>query len=243
MLRFCAALTSLRIFRWVTLGFLVIAHTHEDLDGAYGQITVKLSFEQFNDPNEVLECLQRIVDAAGIDSQTSCGRNAVYKLDQVALWDTWAANLGVTFADHTGPDAPHFFKFCSRSDLGFCDGGIPGAAAVEGGTTPEWAAHIPRDTPSSGEDVMLVTKHLLSSQRALQVVGVIPAGRRANLPLPAQPAGVQARNARPDAAEFIRSAEKAYSQGAINSTARNSNTSGTSNVSILTPPIKRPLFV
>jgi hypothetical protein len=42
MLVFFALLTTYKVFKEVQLGFLIIGHTHEDIDGSFGFLSKKL---------------------------------------------------------------------------------------------------------------------------------------------------------------------------------------------------------
>jgi hypothetical protein len=39
---FLSLLTSRRVFDIVEVGFLLVGHTHEDIDGTYGRLSTKL---------------------------------------------------------------------------------------------------------------------------------------------------------------------------------------------------------
>jgi hypothetical protein len=43
MLKWAIKLVGLGVFKWITLAYLRKGHTHIDIDGTYGQITVRLS--------------------------------------------------------------------------------------------------------------------------------------------------------------------------------------------------------
>ena len=83
MLKFAIALVATGVFRWVTLGYLIIGHTHIGLDATYGQLTTKLSQVEFDDDMECVEYLNRFAAELGIDKHSRAHAIA-YKLDEVA---------------------------------------------------------------------------------------------------------------------------------------------------------------
>ena len=117
VIKFATALVAKGIFRWVSLGYLVVGHTHDLVDQSFGQLTVKLSFEEFDDANECVAKLDRIVNELNIDA-SSRGVARAYKLDQVPDWEEWWDPAGVKFSKMTGHMAPHLMRICLREDLG-----------------------------------------------------------------------------------------------------------------------------
>ena len=99
------------------LAYLITGHTHETLDGAFGQITVKLSTRQFSDDIQVATILQELLGELGIDK---CSREAAkaYKLQEAADWVEWWSELDLTLSALTGPDTPHWFRICRLRGLG-----------------------------------------------------------------------------------------------------------------------------
>jgi hypothetical protein len=89
-------------------------------------------------------------------------------LDHVASWETLVEPINTTFERHGGPNAPHIFKFFSRSELQFelqhaCPPGTEQPVIVD--FEPHVAQH-PRD-------VFFMTKQYMSS-RPLQFQACCP---------------------------------------------------------------------
>ena len=42
-----------------------------------------------------------------------------YKLDEPPEWFHWAEMVDLTMSNLIGPEAPHYFRICLRSQLGF----------------------------------------------------------------------------------------------------------------------------
>ena len=57
MVNWAAKLVAMNVFEWVTLSYLITGHTHEDIDGTFGQLTVKLAAEEFDDDAQVIAIL------------------------------------------------------------------------------------------------------------------------------------------------------------------------------------------
>ena len=190
MRKFAISLVAKGVFRWTTLGFLITGHTHIGLDATYGQITLKLSHEEFDDDMECVELLSRFVTEVGIDKQ-SRDHAIAYKLDEVARWDEWWDQLGCTFSNLTGPDAPHYFRVCLRKDLGEVDA-VPHDRRQE--------LRCPSENigdPPQAEDIMLVVKSRLHDLDVKQVVQVLPAALRTRVFRLPQPRGLCTRRAVP----------------------------------------------
>ena len=52
IIMWAAMLVALGVFRWVTLAYHQVGHTHEDIDGTFGQACAKLFAEMFEDDQE-----------------------------------------------------------------------------------------------------------------------------------------------------------------------------------------------
>ena len=86
-------------FRWISLGFLRKAHSHEDVDQVFGQVARMLRGKCFNSPEELIQLLRT---CAGSDlSKSPQGKRfrgttaCVFKLDQVAQWKPWVRQLAI----------------------------------------------------------------------------------------------------------------------------------------------------
>ena len=109
---------ALGIFVGVTLAYLITGHTHENIDGTFGQITVKLSAKEFDDDDEdVIRLLTQILADVGIDKGAKENVQA-YKLDESADWRSWMGETQLSLSRLTGPQAPHWFRICRLRDLG-----------------------------------------------------------------------------------------------------------------------------
>ena len=117
ILKWACKLVALGIFQWVSLNYLISGHTHEDIDGTFGQLTVKLSALEFDNDEDVVMLLMQLAGALGIE-QSSKRASLAYKMDEAASWETWWDDLAVSYTQMTGPRAPHVFKICLRKDLG-----------------------------------------------------------------------------------------------------------------------------
>jgi hypothetical protein len=178
MVNFTAKLVALGVFQWVTLAYLITGHTHENLDGTFGQLTVKLSALEFDSDTEVLVILHRLLGDLGIDRAS---RNAAkaYKLDEAADWQEWWGETGLSLSRLTGPDAPHWFHVCRLKDMGETD--VP-------------LTSVPGMPPPLPDDVVMVVKERMASVSAHQVLRLLPANACQNL-VRVQPRGLHSRRA------------------------------------------------
>ena len=180
MVRFAAKVVALRAFESVTLAYLITGHTHENLDGTFGQITVKLSAREFSDDVEVVTILQELLRGLGID-KGSRGAAKAYKLDEAADWKEWQGELDLALSALTGPDAPHWFRICRLRDLGQAAGETDVAL-----TSP------PGMPDACQDDVVMAVKDRVASARVDQVVRLVSAQACASLTLE-QPQGLNCR--------------------------------------------------
>lgn len=116
IVKFAAKLVALKVFRSVTLSYLVTGHTHENIDGTFGQVTVKLSATEFDSADDVVRILNGLLKDLGIDPGARRATSS-YKLDEVADWQEWFNETGLALSRLTGPLAPHWFRICHRQDL------------------------------------------------------------------------------------------------------------------------------
>jgi hypothetical protein len=189
MLKFAVALVSLGVFRWVTLAYLITGHTHNPLDGTFGEIAVRLSCHEFDDDRACVELLNRFVKDLGID-ETSRTHAKAYKHDESAKWDDWWDQLELSFSNLTGPDAPHYFRVCLRRDIGSEAIPLPHVANREmaiGSEAPlTWAVDNP-------DDIVVVIKERMASLRVSQVIALVPAALRRRMLRCPQPQGIHSR--------------------------------------------------
>ena len=200
---FAVKLVALSVFEWVTLSYLVTGHTHENIDGTFGQLTVKLAATEFNSAKEVVAILSKLFKDLGVDPGARANARA-YKLDEVADWHDWWDELGLNLSRLTGPEAPHWFRICRRKDLGT----LPNTQAER--TTP-WQV-FPGNAPAAADDVMLVVKDRMASPDVLQVLTVLPAAAALGLRL-RQPRGLGGRKAIREVAKLVRTATDLHAKG------------------------------
>ena len=187
----------------MTLAYLISGHTHENIDGTFGQITVRLAASEFASATAVVRLLGDLLKGLGIDPGARGGTLA-YKLDQVADWHDWWGELDLSLSRLTGPLAPHFFRLCRRRDLGAAPGG--------GSETALPAQPLPGAPPPALDDVMLVVKDRMADQQVLQVATLLPAAT-ADALRRRQPIGTRDRKAVEAKAVIARTAHDLHAKG------------------------------
>jgi hypothetical protein len=195
----------------VTLNYLTIGHTHDDLDATFGQITVRLSEFEFDDDTDVVSILMLMLGDLGIE-ESSRRASRAYKLDTAASWEDWWEEIRLNFSQLTGPRAPHSFRVCTRLDLGNCTGGH--------GELEVRAEPLVNGPPERGGDVVVVVKHYMHSKRVSQVFTAWPESSCAALCR--QPAGTHKRRPVGDAdrKKLMKKAEELYRVRQIEAKAR-----------------------
>ena len=98
----------------MTLSYLITGHTHEEIDGTFGQLTVKMAAEEWDDDNQLLSMLRRLLRSLGTD-QPSREAAMARKLDEAADRHGWWSENNLSLNYMIGPDAPHWVKLCSVS--------------------------------------------------------------------------------------------------------------------------------
>jgi len=152
------------VFRSTVFQYLRKAHTHDDIDGTFGQLTTELGYTEFHDVEELLEVLQRKIKNLGIDSASKANSTA-YEIAECADWASWSNSVPAVFKNHGGPQAPHTFKFVRRDDLGKELEGIPLNARP-------CVDDLPSDFAKHDNDVVLITRGYMSDRDILQVTTV-----------------------------------------------------------------------
>ena len=216
MVKWMVTLVGLGIFSWVALCFFQVGHTHSPLDGTYGQLCVKLSFESWDDDKECVLLLQRMLANLGVDEGSRLGAMA-YKLDESSDWEEWWNQCPAQFSDLCGSEAPNYFRACRRLDLGLLD--MHGHLARD-----EQACQVDRNfmDPPDGQDIVVVIKPRISSLRITQVAEVLPAKSLGLLTRIAQPRGVAPRRGlnKKTRDQIAHQAEKLHEAHAISQAAR-----------------------
>ena len=172
MMKWALKLVAMGVFKWVTLSFLMKGHTHIDIDGTYGQLTVRLSRHEFDDDNDVVNLLLKFLGDLGVEP-ASRRASLAYKLDDMPSWDRWWEEIDLKISSITGPTAPHWFKICSRNDLS--ESAAAMAEPFSDGVKP-----LPRD-------IMVCVKHHMRDEELLQVCAAVPEQNQGNLT--SQPSG------------------------------------------------------
>lgn len=159
---------SLR-FSSVVLNFLMVGHTHEDVDQLFGVIvSLILQRFRFHTPDDLARhldaTLRARVAARGEDLQVS-------RLGTIRDWDSWSQpvrrELFNALASRDGVEAPHSFTFVRRADL-------TEAQAVLASRCAGADAHP--------DDVMCVVKSYMRDRSPQQPpVCAIPRGRAAGV--------------------------------------------------------------
>ena len=176
MLKWAIKLVGLGVFKWITLAYLRKGHTHIDIDGTYGQITVRLSRHEFDDDADVVDLLLHFLGDLGIEP-LSRRASLAYKLDEAPCWDKRWADITLKISNITGPQAPHWFKVCRRLDMDFLS--VAGAEPFPGGG------------PARGGDVLVQVKQWMHDEEILQVCTALP--ESAGQHFTVQPSGTAAR--------------------------------------------------
>jgi hypothetical protein len=213
MINWAAKLVALGIFQWVTLSYLTTGHTHEDIDGTFGQLTTKLAAEEFDDDNEVIAILLRFLGQIGTD-KASREASLAYKLDEAADWHHWWAENMLSLSGLTGPEAAHWFRICRLKDVG-------AAASSELDVPVTGAPGLP---PAKEDDVVMVVRGRMASPSVQQVLRLIPAARCLSMvqpcPLRMHPRRVGNRDSQVTKDKVARAAETLHLKGAIRAAAR-----------------------
>ena len=116
---FLAMLVAQRKFKTVNLFFLIVGHTHEDVDQLFALCMHTLVQKgEFQTPEEMLAFLEEGLDSRmkARGSQLICSH-----LYAVRDFDSWLAALGRKvwncFGNRNGLEAPHAFTYKLRQDL------------------------------------------------------------------------------------------------------------------------------
>ena len=203
--RFCMLLVNRGVFRSMSLHFLRKGHTHEDIDGLFGQLALEIARSTFDSIDQLIDILTRKLRTAGVDAMSKA-RSLAYRLDQVADWEVTTDKLGVSFGNHGGPNAPHTFRFICRSDL---KDDVDDINAIEDFETG----------PQHERDVFMLTRHYMSSQHWTQVTAVLPACKS---PPDVQPVGIRPKTAKDPKLErqIFAECDRAMRQNLITAEAR-----------------------
>ena len=85
MTRWAVKLVALSIVESIAPCYPQEGHTHGPLDGAFGQLCVKLSLAGFDDDMDVVNIQDNFLRTSGLDAGSRSGAKA-YKVDQAPEW-------------------------------------------------------------------------------------------------------------------------------------------------------------
>lgn len=209
ILKWAVKLVALGVFRWVSLNYLVTGHSHEDIDGTFGQLAVRFSMYEFDDDVDATSLLLKLLGNLGIE-ETSRRASLAYKMDEAASWETWWEQMNVKFSQLTGPRAPHVFMVTRRQYLALLlEGKGPPADPAPG--IPPWAT-----------DVMVAVKEYMHNNKPYQVFTAWPGndvGHLANQP-PADSVHPRRTVTLADRKAIARKAQEAHARSVISAKAR-----------------------
>ena len=146
----------------------------------------------------------------GIDRESRVASRA-YKLDEAAAWRQWWDEVGLSFTQVTGPDAPHWFRFCALRDLG----------AHDREETEQTLTSVTGLPPPCPDDIVMVVKAHMADPKVLQVVRVLSAADRSQAWL-VQPQGLHHRRLGGEdvKAKVAKVAKDLHAAGALRAAAR-----------------------
>ena len=189
-----ACLVSLGFFTSVTLNFLTVGHTHEDIDQLFAlMVQWILRKHNWQTPEELMEFLQENMQGHFVH------RGEEFKVSPlmgVRFFEGWIAplqqHLEGAFQTRFGIEAPHSFACKLRRDLSQAEAsrrdtlaahGVPGVPGEPGKpktpATPHW--------PPSPNDVMVCVKALMRSKDLQQAPVRVIAERQKDLLRPDGP--------------------------------------------------------
>ena len=165
MLTFMMLLQVLCCVRITTLGFLRTAHSHDDIDQCFGQISRLLMGKTCSSADGMISILQDCIMSNAPNENSASGRirgsvAEASKLDEVSLWKDFVGQVGIKFK---GLRHIHYFRFCHRRDLG-----------------PEVLDNVlnleefGRGFEPNPTDTFLVTKRWLADHTVLRAICVVP---------------------------------------------------------------------
>jgi len=211
IINWAVKLVCLGVFSWVTLAYLITGHTHEDIDGTFGQLTVKMVAEEWDDDIQLLSLLNRLLQSLGTD-RASRESALAYKVDEAADWHGWWSENHVSLSHMTGPNAPHWFRICLLKDVGASH---PSEQDVPISSPPG----MPNADPG---DVVMIVRSRMASPSVQQVLRLVPAAAVQRMHM-RQPQGVVARRQGADDVKrkVARKAEVLHQAGVLRDAAKN----------------------
>ena len=108
-------LICLDVFATATLLFPIKGHTHGPLDGIGGHCVTRCSHMTFDSADELVDVYNGFLSRASFEEGTFAKR--CWKHDESPDWNAWIAEIPLSFANLTGPLAPHGFRILRRKDM------------------------------------------------------------------------------------------------------------------------------
>lgn len=93
-------LVLLQVFRWVTMGFLRVGHTHDKIDQLFAQVATAIKDSTFDTPTHVIEVLERLCRRNEESGATI--RAEAHRLGETACWKSWVEQACLDIEGHTG---------------------------------------------------------------------------------------------------------------------------------------------
>ena len=119
VMNFMLLLTILQCFRATSMAFLRSAHSHEDIDQCFGQISRLLMGKRCGSAAEMVALIAEATmdSSSGHDGKSRLRASVVesFKVDEVSAWKNFVSQTGLRFK---GLRRVHYFRFCMRQDLG-----------------------------------------------------------------------------------------------------------------------------
>ena len=148
-----ALLVVLDVFRYTMAEYLRKGHSHEDIDGSFGQISGYIARQEFGTIMELVDILDAATkpDSRADSLRSSSLRgtavrrhSCAYKLDETADWKSWQKHLGLRFKGIHGAGS---MKFCRRGDVDPASLGTTGIV------------ELTNNVPSAGDILVIAKAH------------------------------------------------------------------------------------
>ena len=161
-------LVASRCFASVTLNYLVVGHTHEDVDAFLAELLPVLRRSMFNSTSDAVSVLKQALQgkADALNEQL-----LVEECNSVHAWTDYFSNLGVSLSNaplptkKSGP-VPYSFSYKRRMDL----------------SAHELGQLAARERSGKQNDVFVICKARMCDTNALKPVLTLPAERLERLP-------------------------------------------------------------
>ena len=169
---YLATLVGRKKFLSALLNFLIVGHTHEDVDQLFSVLlALVLRRHRYHTPDELITQIQIAMTGVFANRNEEVGASLLGSVFDYGKWlDAEGIHLHNCFMTREGVDAMHSFCYKLREDL-----------------TGEEAAAVRRrrgERPPDLEDVFCITKRWMHSDRAAPPVLVLPKERLNLLPTP-----------------------------------------------------------